>query len=327
MAPLITIFGATGRQGGAVIRAMRARGGWRIRAVTRRPMSSAARALAAQGLELCQADLDEPSTLAAAFDGADAAFAVTDFWQHLDARRELRQAAALAEAAAVATARGRLRQLLWSTLEDTREVAPAFGGPLAPGAFQVPHMDAKGQSNALFVERGLPVTLLLTSFYWDNLLAPGLGPQRAADGVLELVLPLGEARLPGISVDDIGECAAALFDGSGCQRRVGIASEHLTGPEIAERLAEHHGEPVRWRDMPLDDFARLPFPGADDLAAMFRFKQVANALICAARPVAATRALHPGLQGLRPWLRRHATGGAASAPGGIRADGHAVTGG
>lgn len=305
MKPLVTVFGATGRQGGAVARALLARGHWRVRAVTRQPRRAAARALAALGAQLCRADLDEPASLSLALHDAQAAFMVTDYWQHLDARRELRQATNLAEAAA--QARG-LRQLVWSTLEDTRDFVPADGSrfPLLQGAFNVPHMDAKGQANAQFIDRGLPVTLLLTSFYWDNLLAPGLGPQRAADGTLELALPLGDARLPGIAVTDIGACAAALFDGAECQRRVGIASDHLSGPQLAALLAEHLREPVRWRDVPLPDFARLPFPGAEDLAAMFLFKQIANDIVCAARPVAATRVLHPALQSLDRWLQGQA---------------------
>lgn len=307
--PLITVFGATGRQGGALAQALLAQGDWRVRAVTRQPQGAAAQALAARGAEVCQADLDAPATLGPAMTGAQGVFAITDFWQHLDARRETRQGAHLAEAAAAT--RG-LRQVVWSTLEDSRDFFPADGSRFAllQGAYNVPHMDAKGEANAFFIDRGLPVTLLLTSFYWDNLFLPGMAPQRAPDGVLELALPLGDARLPGIAVADIGACAARLFDGIAStdaprgQRRVGIASEHLRGPEIAERLAEHLGEPVRFRDVPLDEFARLPFPGAQDLAAMFRFKQIANDLICAARPLAATRALHPGLQELRAWLRR-----------------------
>ena len=312
MAPLVTVFGATGRQGGAVVRALLARGGRRVRAVTRRPQDAAARALAALGVEVRRADLDDPASLAPVLAGAQGVFAVTDFWAHLDARRELRQATHLAEAAAASR---ELRELVWSTLEDTREVFPADGTrfPVLQGAYNVPHMDAKGEANARFLERGLPATLLLTSFYWDNLLAPGLGPQRTDDGVLELALPLGDARLPGIGVDELGACAVALFDGASCQRRVGIAGEHLRGPQLAARLAEHLGEPVRYRDVPLDDFARLPFPGAPDLAAMFRFEQLANDRVCAARPVEATRALHPGLQDLRGWLA-HSPGARAPAP-------------
>ncbi len=132
-----------------------------------------------------------------------------------------------------------------------------------------------------------------------------MGPQRAADGQLELALPLGEARLPGIAAADIGACAAALFACPPAQRRVGIAGEQLSGHEMAAAFAELLGEPVRFRDIAIAEYARLPFPGAVELASMFAFKQLANTAYCAARPVPATRALHPGLQDFRSWLQSH----------------------
>ncbi len=299
---LITVFGATGRQGGAVARALLARRRWRVRAVTRRPQSAAAQALAAAGAELCRADLDEPLSLRAALRGAAGVFAVTNYWEHGDAERELRQAANLAEAAAQ---QGGLRQLVWSTLEDTRQCFAPDGSlfPLQQGRFNVPSMDAKGESNALFLDRDLPVCLLLGSFYWENLLQPGMQPRRAADGVLELALPLGESLLPGIAVADIGACAAALFDGPPCQRRIGIAGDQLSGAQLAAAIAGRLGEPVRFVDIPTAAYARLPIPGAAEQAAMFAFQQLANGPYCAARPVAATRALHPGLLDFRAWLR------------------------
>lgn len=301
--PLITVFGATGRQGGGVVRALLAQPGrWRVRAVTRHPHGDAALALAALGAELQAADLDEAASLRPALQGAAGAFCVTNFWEHGDAERELRQARHLADAAAASA----LQHLIWSTLEDTRQCqAPRDCQlPLLQQRFNVPHMDAKGEANAFFLERELPVTLLLTSFYWENLLGPGMGLRRGLDGLLELALPLGRARLPGIAAADIGACAAALFAGPPAQRRVGIAGEQPSGAEMACAFAECLGEPVRFVDIPVADYACLPFAAAPELARMFAFKQQANAAYCAARPVAATRALHPGLQDLRSWLRR-----------------------
>lgn len=296
--PLVTVFGATGRQGGATARALLASGRWRVRAVTRHPASAAALALKQLGAELCRADLDEVASLPAAFDGAHSAFAVTDFWAHHDALRELRQAERVAEAAAHCPT---LQHLIWSTLEDSRTVLPTPAGQ----RWAVPHMDAKAEANALFLDRDLPVTLLLTSFYWDNFIGHGMGPQRGADGALELALPLGQAPLAGIAVADIGHCAAALFDAPAAQRRVGIAGGHLTGPVMAAQFAEVLGEPVRWRDVPLADYARQPFPGAAELAAMFAFKQRAAGSYGAARPVLTTRALHPGLLDFSQWTQQH----------------------
>lgn len=302
--PLITVFGATGQQGGGVARALLMQRRWRVRAVTRQPQSEAARVLAALGAELCCADLDQPDTLSSALRGATGAFCVTNFWEHGDGERELRQARHLADAAA----NSGTRQVIWSTLEDTRSCRRDDGSalPLLQGRFSVPHMDAKAEANAFFLDRELPVTLLLTSFYWENLITHGMGPQRSADGRLELALPLGGARLPGIAAADIGACAAALFNQSAAQRRVGVAGDHLTGPEMAAAFTDLLGEPVRFVDIATAAYARLPFPGATELAAMFAFKQLNNAALCAARPVAATRALQPGLLSFRAWLHQQA---------------------
>jgi uncharacterized protein YbjT (DUF2867 family) len=298
MKPLATVFGATGRQGGAVARALLAGGVWRVRAVTRCPEAPAARQLQRLGAELLRADLDDAASLPAALKDAQAVFAVTNFWEHMDPLGELRQAEQIAKAAVDCPT---LQHLIWSTLEDSRDLLAR-----PPGSrWSVPHMDAKAEANALFLDRGLPVTLLLTSFYWENLIDHGMGPQRAADGVLELALPLGDAPLAGIAVADIGHCAAALFDTPAAQRRVGVAGEHLRGAAMAAHLAEVLGEPVRWRDVPLADYARLPFPGAADLAAMFAYKQRGHASYCAARSLSETRTLHPGLLDFSTWARRH----------------------
>ncbi len=279
--PLITVFGATGRQGGGVARALLAQRRWRVRAVTRQPRSAAAQWLAAGGAELCRADFDDPASLARALQGASGAFCMTGGCEHGDARRELQQARHLADAAAAAG----VTRLVWSTQEDTR-----------PEGFRVPPMDAKAEANTLFLAHELPVSLLLTSFHWDNLLDTGFAPRRADDGVLELKLPLGHALLPGMAAADIGVCVAALLNLKPAQRRVGVAGEHLSGRQMAVALADALREPVRWRDV-------LPDAVPPELTAMFAFIQQANTGYCAARPVAATRMLHPGLLDFRTWLQ------------------------
>ncbi|MFN0183681.1 MAG: NmrA family NAD(P)-binding protein [Aquabacterium sp.] len=296
--PLIVVFGATGRQGGAVARALLAQGRWQVRAVTRHTGSEAARALADAGAALCPADLDAPATLAAALQGAHAVFGVTNYWEHGDAQRELRQATGLA-AAIAATCPTAHR--IWSTLEDSRPVLR----PPTGQRYAVPHLDAKAEANAAFLAGDAPVTLLLTSFFWENLIDFGMGPRRAGDGVLELALPLGAAPLPGLAVADIGPVVAALLEQPPAQCRFGIAGEHPGGARMAAVLAEVLGEPVRYVDVPLPIYAGLPFPGAAELAAMFEYKQRASAAYVAARPVEASRALHPGLRDFRHWALQH----------------------
>lgn len=306
--PLITVFGATGAQGGGLARALlqAADRPFRVRAVTRRPGCAEAQALAAQGAELCVADLDEPASVERAMQGAHGAYCVTNFWAHRSPQRERQQAAHLAEGAR----RAGVQHVIWSTLEDTRRVIAPDGRrmPVLVDGCNVPHFDAKGEADEAFIARGLPLTRLLTSFYWDNLIHFGMQPQRPADGGLVFVLPMGDAALPGIAAEDIGTCAAALFRRGPAVigQRIGIAGEHLTGAQMADALARALGEPVRHVAMAPADYARLGFPGADDLANMFAFKQLFNEGYRAVRAVDATRALHPGLMGFDAFLARHA---------------------
>jgi uncharacterized protein YbjT (DUF2867 family) len=180
--------------------------------------------------------------------------------------------------------------------------------PVLGGAYNVPHYDAKGEADQLFNGRGLRLTRLLTSFYWDNLIHFGMQPRRGADGRLAFVLPMGQARLPGIAAADIGACAAALFaqGEAAIGRRIGIAGEHLSGRQMAAALSRALGEPVHHVAMDPGDYARLGFPGAADLANMFRFKRAFNDEYCAARDIAAARALHPGLMCFEDFLGKHA---------------------
>ena len=134
-----------------------------------------------------------------------------------------------------------------------------------------------------------------------------MGPRRDADGKLVFVLPMGDRKLPGIAAADIGPSAFALFgrgqDAIG--KTYGIAGEHLTGAEMATELSRALGEPVQHFAMPFADYAKLGFPGADDLANMFQFNYEFSAEFCASRPVAKTRELYPGLQSFRQWLERN----------------------
>ena len=117
----------------------------------------------------------------AAFEGADAAFCVTNYWEHLSPEREIAQARALAEAARSAG----VTHAVWSTLEDTRRWVPLDDQrmPTLMGKYKVPHFDTKGEADNFFRELGVPTTFLLTSFYWENFIYFGLGPKAAADGV------------------------------------------------------------------------------------------------------------------------------------------------
>ncbi len=308
MTQVITVFGATGRQGGGLVRSILADPGrrFRVRAVTRRPCSPAAQALRLSGAEVVAADLDDRGSVYRAMRGAHGAFCVTGYWEHRAPDKELSQAANMAEAAREAG----VPHVVWSTLEDTRAyVAPGSRMPLLQGRFNVPHYDAKGQANHEFLSRGVPTTLLYASFHWDNLVDFGMEPRRLADGRLGFLLPMGEARLPGVAAADIGACAfGVLARGQELVgKSIGIAGEHLSGAQMAEQLSLALGEPVDHLSMSPREYAALGFAGADDLANMFQFKMEFEHQYRALRDPACARELHPGMQTFARWLGHNRT--------------------
>ena len=304
---IIAVVGATGAQGGGLVRAILGdpAGGFAARALTRNVGSAKARELAELGAEVVAADVDDPASLKRAFAGAWGAFCVTFFWEHFSPEKERAQARVMAEAAKGAG----LRHVIWSTLEDTRRWVPLDDDrmPTLMGSYKVPHFDAKGESDRIFAELGVPTTYLLTSFYWDNLIHFGMGPKPAGDGSLAFTLPMGSARLPGIAAADIGACAYGVFKRGGelIGKTVGIAGEHLTGDEMAAALGTAFGTPVRYQAIEPAVYRGLGFPGAEDLGNMFQFKQEFEAAFCGARDLDESRSLNPELQTFDAWLARN----------------------
>lgn len=304
---IIAVVGATGSQGGGLARAILNDAGesFAARALTRNPGSDRAAELARLGAEVVHAELDDPGSVAAAFEGAHAAFCVTNYWEHFSPDRELSQAANMARAAREAG----LEHLIWSTLEDTRLWVPLDNDrmPTLMEKYKVPHFDAKGEANHLFVDAGVATTFLLTSFYWDNFIHLGLGPKRDADGVLVLTLPLGDAKLPGIAAADIGKCAYGVVKRGDEYKgkTVGIAGGHLSGKEMAAAMSNVLGRKVRYNAVSPDDFRSFGFPGADDLGNMFQFKRDFSDYYCSARDLDESRALNPELQTFDAWLPRN----------------------
>ncbi|MES1178478.1 MAG: NmrA family NAD(P)-binding protein [Myxococcales bacterium] len=306
--PIIAVVGATGAQGGGLVRAILSDPEQRftVRAVTRAPHSDKARELARLGAQVVTADLDDVSGLERAFSGAQAAFCVTFYWEHLSPKQEIFHAQNLAKAAKLS----RVPHVIWSTLEDTRRFVPLSDSrmPTLMGEYKVPHLDAKGAANQIFAELGVPTTYLYTSFYWDNFIYFGLGPKRNREGRLTLNLPMGEAKLPGIAAEDIGPCALELFRRgvSVIGKNVGIAGDHLSGAEMAAALTRAFGEPVQHGDISPAEFRGFGFPGADDLGNMFQFKRDFEREFRAARDLDQSRALYPGIQRFESWLAKNA---------------------
>jgi uncharacterized protein YbjT (DUF2867 family) len=301
---IIAVVGATGAQGGGLVRAIleNKNGGFAARAITRDPNSDKAKALADAGAEVVQADVDNVKSLKKAFEGAHGAFCVTFFWAHFKPEVELAQARNMAQAAKDAG----IRHAIWSTLEDTRKSIPLSDDrmPTLMGKYKVPHFDAKGEADAIFTELGVPTTFLVTSFYWENFIHFGMGPKKGPDGKLAITLPMGSKKLPTIASEDIGKAAYAIFEKGEelIGKTVGIAGGHLTGAQMAKSLSKALGQEVRYNAVTPADFRAFGFPGAEDLGNMFQFNSDFEQDCCDARNISETKSLNPELLTFDRWL-------------------------
>ncbi len=302
---IIAVVGATGAQGGGLVRAILAdpSGGFAARAITRDAGSDKARELAALGAEVVAADVDDEKSLERAFAGAYGVYCVTFFWAHFKPELELSQARNMAQAAKAAG----VSHVVWSTLEDTRGIVAPDSMPTLMGKYKVPHFDAKGEADQYFRDSGVPTTFLYASYYWDNLIYFGAGPSKGPDGVLAFTLPTGDAKMGGVAAEDIGKVAYGIFKAGSkyAGRKVGVAGEHLTGAQMAAKLSRALGKEVRHNAMSPEAYRALGFPGADDLGNMFQFYRDYEKPLNELRDVARSRELNPGLLSFDDWLAKY----------------------
>jgi len=305
---IIAVVGATGAQGGGLVRAILAdpAGGFAARAITRDVNSERARALAQAGAEVVAADVDDEASLARALEGAYGAYFVTFFWAHFSPEKEMAEARGMANAAKAAG----VRHVIWSSLEDTRKFMPLSDPrmPTLQGKYKVPHFDAKGEADRYFTDAGLPTTFLYPSFYWENLIHFGAGPKPGPDGVLYFTLCTGDAKMAGVAAEDIGRVAYGIFKAGNAYvgKTVGVAGEHLTGAQMAAAMTRALGREVRFNSVTPGAYRAFGFPGADELGNMFQFYRDFEGPVNAVRDVARSRALNPKLQSFDAWLAQNA---------------------
>jgi len=305
---IIVVFGATGSQGGGVVRAILndSNSEFAVRAVTRDPNSDKAKELAKMGAEVVKGEIDDLQSLKRILSGAYGAYFVTFFWDHFSPEKEKSEAKNMAEAAKEAG----LKHVIWSTLEDTRKYIPLDDNrmPTLQGKYKVPHFDAKGESNQYFIDAGVPVTFLLTTFYWENMLYFGMGPKKGADGKLAITFPMGDKKLSGIAAEDIGKCAYGIFKRGNelIGKTIGIAGEQLDCNEMAKALTKTLGKEVTYNEITPEQYRNLGFPGADDLGNMFQFYRDFEDVFDRTRDVKFAKELDPELKSFEMWLAENA---------------------
>ncbi len=252
---VIAVVGATGQQGGGVLRALQASGQFKVRALTRNPGKH--RQLAD---EVVEADLARPETLNAAFAGAHGVFLVTNAWEA--GTDEIKQATAAVRAAMDAG----VKHLIWSTLPNVEAIS---GGKL-----HVPHFTNKAKIDQIVRQAGFENhTFVIAPFYYQNLIGTML-PQKQPDGSSGWTLPL-DPTVRAIHMGDISELGtivAAAFahpDQAGTGEYLPLVGDFMSFNEIIGTL-NRQGHGFSYTQVPKAAFAAA-FPGAAEIAEMLSY--------------------------------------------------------
>jgi uncharacterized protein YbjT (DUF2867 family) len=280
---IFLVTGATGLQGGATARALLA-AGRRVRATTRDVTSPAAQRLAAAGVDVVRADLDDPRALAAAMAGVHGVFSVQTFMSDAGLGGEVRQGRTIARAARDAG----VAHVVYSSVGG----AERFSG--------VPHFESKRAIERELGALGVPTTILRPTFFMDNFAQHG-PDVRDGEVVVRLALK-PDTRVQLIAAEDIGAMAAAAFADPGRYRgrEIELAGDELTATGIAQVFGSRLGLPGRFEELSLAEVAANPYiPYSHEIALMFEWFQTAGY----AADIAALRAEYPGLKTLEGWLR------------------------
>jgi len=252
---LIAVIGATGQQGGGVVRALQASSQFKVRALSRNPGKH--RELAD---EVVEADLNRPETLKAAFEEAHGVFLVTNFREK--GTDELKQATAAVRAAKDAG----VKHFVWSTLPNVEAISG--------GKFDVPHFTGKAKIDRIVKEAGFPHhTFVIAPGYYQNFVG-FLAPQKQADGSVGWSLPLDpDVRCLHMGdIRELGNIVAGAFahpDEAGNGEYLPLVGDFLSFNEIVETL-NRQGHNLSYKQVPKENFAGS-FPGATEIAEMFSY--------------------------------------------------------
>ncbi|MEO5631343.1 MAG: NmrA/HSCARG family protein [Nitrospiraceae bacterium] len=250
----ILVTGATGQQGGAVARALLAKG-QQVRVMTRHPEKAAS--LAKAGAEVVQGDLTNRAILQMALRGVHGVFAMST-WVEEGMEAEVRQGTMLADAAKQAGITHYVYTSVGSAHRNTG----------------IPHFDSKWKVEQHIRQIGLPATILRPVWFMENFTTFA---KPSAEGVL--TLPMKPSRkLAMVALKDIGEFGAAAFlrPNDFLGQAIDLAGDELTMPETAAQLTHAMGRPIRFQEFPMEQAEAAM---GHDLTTMFRwFNEVGYAI-------------------------------------------------
>ncbi|BCH11057.1 hypothetical protein MesoLj131c_53150 [Mesorhizobium sp. 131-3-5] len=245
----ILVTGATGQQGGAVARALLSRG-HRVKALTRKPDSDAARQLVGAGAEVVAGDLADAASIVQAAEGVDTMFLMGNSYE-AGLEEETRQGILAADAAKAAG----IGHLIYSSVAD------------ADKQTGIPHFESKYLVEQHVRQLGIPHTISAPVAFMENAVAPW-STGALSQGTLAFAMP-PKRVLQLVALADIGAFVAALAERREqvFGKRYDFAGDELSGEEQAKILTEAIGRPIRYQEIPIAAARQQ----SEDAALMFEW--------------------------------------------------------
>jgi uncharacterized protein YbjT (DUF2867 family) len=290
MEPLILVCGATGKQGGAVARSLLERG-FRVRALTRDPQKPEAQALAEQGAEVVQGDMEDRSAVdQVLIEGVYGVFSVQNFWE-TGYDGEVQQGKTVADAARAAG----VDHFVYSSVGSAHRKTG------------IPHFESKREIEEHVRQIGLPFTIFRPTFFMQNW-------EWTREMILggTLAQPLDPDKpLQQVAAEDIGAFAAIAFENpdSWIGREVDLAGDEQSMSEIAETFGRVIGREVSYYQVPWDQFEEQM--GEEATLNLRWINDVGYEA-----DIAALRQEYPELTSFERYLRTHGWEGAEVPAGG-----------
>jgi len=295
MAKVITVFGATGGQGGGVVSALLkaiSRGeDYAVRAVTRDPDGTKAQNLKSKGCEVVKCDMDDKASVEEALKGSYGVFLVTNYWEHFSKEKEIDQGKRVID---VCEALG-VKHLIYSGLENVKKQI----------GIDCAHFDSKGIVEEYLhgkkLKERLPFTIVRFSFYFNNL-ASMMKPRKTAEHTYVFDIPMHDVPMDGIDVTQGGECVYEILQNPDVYRfkTIGLSGDKIIIQKYCDILSKHLA-PKIFQDSKItcDQFRALGFPGAEEIGNMFEFYVRGKP----DRDVCATKKLNCEAQRFDPWVQ------------------------
>jgi uncharacterized protein YbjT (DUF2867 family) len=245
----VLVTGATGKQGGHLVRELLARG-HSVRALTRKPESPAAAALAKQGVTIVPGNFDDEGSLERAARGVDTVFAMSTPFEG-GSKTETLEGINLVRAAS----RARAKHFVYSSVA---------GADRATG---IPHFDSKFEVEKEIRRSGVPFTIIAPVFFMENFLAEWMAAG-IAQGSIAIAVP-ATRRLQQIAVEDIAQFTALVIERreSFVGKRIDIASDELTLTTVAAAISDVLGRQIKYTALPIDAVRQQN----EDLARMYEW--------------------------------------------------------